>query len=117
MVHYATIARRIAGQAATVAVDDNDIVKTGQALATLDPRDNETALASSEAAVASDRAQLDQISATVSRQPSIIAVQQAPVASARANLTFVHADVHRYSNLPTTWAATVQAPQPAESTV
>src|SRR6266436_6026624 len=45
MVHYATIAPRISGQVATVAVDDNDIVKTGQVLATLDPRDNETALA------------------------------------------------------------------------
>src|SRR6266436_6000893 len=92
MVHYATIAPRISGQVATVAVDDNDIVKTGQVLATLDPRDNETALASAEAAVARDRAQLDQISATVSRQPSIIAEQQAAVASARANLAFAQAD-------------------------
>jgi membrane fusion protein, multidrug efflux system len=46
MVHYATIAPRISGQVVTVPVDDNDVVKTGQVLATLDPRDNETALAS-----------------------------------------------------------------------
>src|SRR5882672_1707647 len=52
MVHYATIAPRISGQVATVPVDDNDVVKTGQVLATLDARDNETALASAEAAVA-----------------------------------------------------------------
>src|SRR5260370_8677460 len=112
MVHYATIARRIAGQAATVAVDDNDIVKTGQALATLDPRDNEPALASSEAAVARDRAQLDQISATVSRQPSIIAEQQAAVAPARANLAFAQAYAHRYGNLARTGACTVRDHQP-----
>ena len=31
MVHYATIAPRISGQIATVPVDDNDVVKTGQA--------------------------------------------------------------------------------------
>ena len=45
-VHYAAIAPRISGQVATVPVDDNDVVKAGQVLATLDPRDNETALAS-----------------------------------------------------------------------
>ena len=38
MVHYATIAPRISGQVATVPVDDNDTVKTGQVLATPDPR-------------------------------------------------------------------------------
>src|SRR6202795_5254122 len=84
MVHYATIAPRISGQVATVPVDDNYVVKTGQVLATLDPRDNETAVAAAEAAVARDRSQLDEIGATVSRQPSIVAEQQAAVASARA---------------------------------
>jgi membrane fusion protein (multidrug efflux system) len=117
MVHYATIAPRISGQVATVAVDDNDIVKTGQVLATLDPRDIETALASAEAAVARDRAQLDQISATVSRQPSIIAEQQAAVASARAKLTFAQADAHRYGNLATTGAGTMREHQQADSTL
>src|ERR1700752_1921098 len=87
-VHYATIAPRISGQIATVPVDDNDVVKTGQVLATLDPGDNETAVASAEAVVARARSQLDEISATISRQPSIIAEQQAAVASARAKLTF-----------------------------
>jgi membrane fusion protein (multidrug efflux system) len=117
MVHYATIAPRISGQVATVAVDDNDIVKTGQVLATLDPRDNETALASAEAAVARDRAQLDQISATVSRQPSIIAEQQAAVASARAKLAFAQADAHRYGNLATTGAGTVREAHAFEITI
>jgi membrane fusion protein (multidrug efflux system) len=72
MVHYATIAPRISGQVAMVPVDDNEVVKTGQVLATLDPRDYETALASAEAAVARDRSVLDEISANLSRQPSII---------------------------------------------
>ena len=91
MVHYATIAPRISGQVATVPVDDNYVVKTGQVLATLDPRDNETAVAAAEAAVARDRSQFDQIDATVSRQPSIIEEQQAAVASARARLAFAQA--------------------------
>jgi len=117
MVHYATVAPRISGQVATVPVDDNDVVKTGQVLATLDPRDNETALASAEAAVARDRSQLDEISATVSRQPSIIAEQQAAVASARAKLAFAQADARRYGNLAVTGAGTTREHQQADSTL
>ena len=117
MVHYATIAPRISGQIASVAVDDNDVVKTGQVLATLDPRDNETALASAAAAVARDRSKLDEISATVSRQPSVIEEQQAAVASARARLAFAQTDARRYGNLATTGAGTMREHQEADSTL
>jgi membrane fusion protein (multidrug efflux system) len=117
MVHYATIAPRISGQVATVPIDDNDVVKTGQVLATLDPRDNETALASTEAAVARDRSQFDEISANVSRQPSIIEEQQAAVASARAGLAFAQADARRFGNLAVTGAGTTREHQQADATL
>jgi membrane fusion protein, multidrug efflux system len=117
MVHYATIAPRISGQVATVPVDDNEIVKAGQVLATLDPRDNETALASAEAAVVRDRSQLDETSATVSRQPAIIQEQQAAVASARAKLTFAQDNARRYSNLAVTGAGSMQEHQQTDSTL
>jgi membrane fusion protein (multidrug efflux system) len=117
MVHYATIAPRISGQVATVPVDDNYVVKTGQVLATLDPRDNETAVAAAEAAVARDRSQFDQIDATVSRQPSIVKEQQAAVASARAKLAFAQSDARRYGNLATTGAGTMREHQEADSTL
>jgi membrane fusion protein (multidrug efflux system) len=117
MVHYATIAPRISGQVATVPVDDNDSVKTGQVLATLDPRDNETAVASAEAAVARDRSRVDQISGTVSRQPSIIEEQEAAVASARAKLAFAQADARRFGNLAVTGAGTMQEHQQADTTL
>jgi len=117
MVHYASIAPRISGQIATVPVDDNDVVKAGQVLATLDPRDNETALASAEAAVARDRSRLDEISTTVSRQPSIIEEQQAAVASARAKLAFAQEDARRYGNLAATGAGTAQEHQQADTTL
>jgi membrane fusion protein, multidrug efflux system len=117
MVHYATIAPRVSGQVATVPIDDNDVVKSGQVLATLDPRDQETALASAEAAVARDRSQLDEISATVSRQPSIIEEQQAAVASARARLAFAQANARRYGNLAATGAGSTQEHQQADTTL
>jgi membrane fusion protein (multidrug efflux system) len=116
-VHYATIAPRISGQVATVPVDDNYTVKTGQVLATLDPRDNQTALTSAEAAVARDRSQLDETSATVSRQPSIIEEQQAAVASARARLAFAQDNSRRYGNLARTGAGTMQEHQQADTTL
>jgi membrane fusion protein (multidrug efflux system) len=116
-VHYAAIAPRISGQVATVPVDDNDVVKAGQVFATLDPRDNETALATAEAAVARDRSQLDEISATTSRQPLIIEEQQAAVTSARAALAFAQANARRYGNLATTGAGTMQEHQQADTTL
>jgi membrane fusion protein, multidrug efflux system len=116
-VHYAAIAPRISGQIATVPVDDNDVVKTGQVLATLDPRDNEIALAAADAAVTRDRSQLDEISATASRQPSIIEEQQATVASARARLAFAQANARRYGNLAATGAGTIQEHQQADTTL
>ncbi len=115
MVHYATIAPRISGQIVTTPVDDNDVVKAGQVLATLDPRDNETALASAEAAVARDKSQLDETSATVSRQPSLIEEQTAAVASARARLAFAQDDARRYGSLAATGAGTMQEHQQADA--
>jgi membrane fusion protein (multidrug efflux system) len=117
MVHYATISPRISGQVAAVPVDDNYVVKTGQVLATLDPRDNETAVAAAEAAVTRDRSQFDEIGATVARQPSIVAEQQAAVTSARAKLAFAQADARRYGNLATTGAGTMREHQEADSTL
>jgi membrane fusion protein, multidrug efflux system len=117
MVHYTTIAPRISGQVATVPVDDNEPVKAGQVLATLDPHDTEAALASAEAAVARDRSQVDETSATVSRQPSIIKEQEATVASARARLIFAQDNARRYGNLAVTGAGTMQEHQQADSTL
>jgi membrane fusion protein (multidrug efflux system) len=115
MVHYATIAPRISGQIATVAVDDNDAVKAGQVLATLDPRDNQTAVASAEAALARDSAQFSEMSAAVARQPSLIEEQQSAVVSAQARLAFAQANARRYGNLAATGAGTLQEHQQADT--
>jgi membrane fusion protein, multidrug efflux system len=115
MVHYATIAPRISGQVVTVPVDDNDTVRAGQVLATLDPRDNQTGVASAEAALARDMAQLGEVSANVARQPSIIEEQRSAVASARATLAFAQANARRYGNLAVTGAGTIQEHQQADT--
>jgi membrane fusion protein, multidrug efflux system len=116
-VHYAMIAPRISGQVATVLVDDNQVVKTGQMLVTLDPRDNETAIAAAQATLARDRATFDEVSANVIRQISIIEEQKAAVASAAASLQLAHDDARRYGNLATTGAGTVRQHQEADTTL
>jgi membrane fusion protein, multidrug efflux system len=113
--HYATIAPRISGQVASVSVDDNDTVRAGEVLAMLDPRDNQTAVASAEAALGRDTAQLGEISATVARQPSIIEEQRSAVASSQAKLAFAQANARRYDNLALTGAGSTQEHQQADA--
>ena len=116
-VHYATISPRVAGQVTTVQVTDNQIVKSGQILVTLDPRDYETAVAMAQAAIDRDTAQIGDVSANQARQPSLITEQQANVASAQARLGFSQTDQRRYTNLAATGAGTTQQHQQADTTV
>ncbi len=116
-VHYATIAPRVSGQVASVPVDDNQPVRAGQVLATLDPRDYQTAVDSAEAALARDTAQVGGMTANVARQPAVIDEQQANVASAEARLAFSEADARRFTNLAATGAGTVQQRQQADTSL
>jgi membrane fusion protein, multidrug efflux system len=117
MVHYASIAPRISGQVSSVQVDDNQVVKAGQVLVTLDPRDYQQALASAEAALARDSAQLADVSATLARQPALISQEEANVASAKARIAFTEPDARRYNFLAATNAGTIQQREQADSTL
>jgi membrane fusion protein, multidrug efflux system len=116
-VHYASIAPRISGQVSSVPVDDNDSVKAGQVLVTLDPRDYQTAVASAQAALARDIAQHADVADTLARQPAIISEQEAQVALAQARLAFTEPDARRYNFLAATNAGTIQQKQQADSTL
>jgi membrane fusion protein, multidrug efflux system len=117
MVHYASIAPRISGQVTDVPVDDNQVVKVGRLVVALDPRDYETAVASAEAIVAKDAAQLAEAADNVMRQPAIIEQQAANVVAARARLTIAQPDAQRFRNLAATGAGTMQQHQQADSTL
>ena len=113
--HIALIAPRISGQVASVEVDDNQQVKAGQVLVTLDPRDYETAVAAAQAAVERDKAQYADASATLARQPPIIEEQEGNAAAARARLAFAEHDARRFGNLAQTGAGTIQQQQQADT--
>jgi membrane fusion protein (multidrug efflux system) len=116
-VHYATIAPRISGQIAVVAAEDNQSVRAGQILATIDDRDFRTALAMAEAQLDRDHAQVDDASTTIDRQSAIIDEAKAQVESAAAQLAFARADQRRYRNLAGTGAGTLQDRQQADKTL
>ena len=115
--HYANVAPRVAGQIASVSVDDNQPVRAGQLLATIDPRDFQTALDQAQATRASDVARVHQANAQIQRQPSLIRQADAQVQSARAKLALARADQDRFANLAETGAGTVQQHQQAEATL
>jgi membrane fusion protein, multidrug efflux system len=115
--HYTTVAPRVAGQVQSVLVNDNQPVHAGQLLATLDPRDYQTAVLSAEAALQSDEARRDQAAAEVARQPAVIRQAEDQVASARARLALSSADAARYTNLALSGAGTVQQHQQADTTL
>jgi membrane fusion protein, multidrug efflux system len=115
--HFALIAPRVSGQVVGVEVDDNQQVKAGQVLVTLDPRDYETAVATEQAAVERDKAQYADATATLARQPPIIEEQEGNVAAVQARLAFAERDARRFGNLALTGAGTVQQEQEADTSL
>jgi membrane fusion protein (multidrug efflux system) len=115
--HYATVAPRVSGQVASVDVDDNQPVSAGQLLATIDDRDFRAALATVEATLERDMAQLAEANASISRQPAVVDQSQTQNPSAAAQLAFAQANQKRYRNLAATGAGTFQERQQADQQV
>ncbi|WP_375382365.1 HlyD family secretion protein [uncultured Sphingomonas sp.] len=115
--HYAMVAPRVAGQIASVPVDDNQPVRAGQLLATIDPRDYQSSLDQARATREADRARVHQADAQIARQPSTIRQASAQVASAQARLSLASADQARYADLADTGAGTFQQHQQADASL
>jgi membrane fusion protein (multidrug efflux system) len=122
--HLIQVSSRIAGQVLKVDVEENQVVKAGDAIAELDPRDYQVAVENAEAALASAQANaaaanvnvpittvntgsnLTSADANVSgSQASVEQAEQqlqaahASVAQAKANNTKAQADLERYKPL------------------
>lgn len=114
-VHYAMVAPRVSGQIDTLPVRDNQLVRAGQLLATLDPRDYRTRVQQAEANREASRARVLQATAQIDRQPSVIRQATAQVASAEARLALARADQQRFAALAATGAGTFQQHQQADT--
>ncbi|GJG95068.1 HlyD family secretion protein [Cupriavidus pauculus] len=109
------VAPRIAGQIAQVLVEDNQIVKQGQLLATIDDRDFVVAVASATADVNNARADLLRLKAAQQQQVSVIRQGDAAISADNASITFAEADARRYANLAVDGSGTVQERQQSQS--
>jgi membrane fusion protein (multidrug efflux system) len=109
------VAPKIAGNIAQVLVDDNQPVKKGDLLATIDDRDFVVAVASARADVENAQADVQRLQASIVQQTSIIAQATAAIAGDNASVTFAQSNSRRYANLSLDGSGTVQEQQQADS--
>jgi membrane fusion protein (multidrug efflux system) len=109
------IAPRVSGYIDKVLVEDNQQVKAGTVLATIDDRDLKTALAEAEAARKTAEAAIANIDAQLKHQQSVIDQAQAQQISAKAALVYADQQRNRFGELAKSGAGTVQMAQQTSS--
>ena len=96
-------------------VGDNQPVKAGTILATIDSRDAEIALKEAEADLLKAGAQLDGYKAAVIQQLASVDSAKADVVNAEAGLDFAKQEAKRYKDLMASGAGTTQRAQQTDS--
>src|SRR3984893_18849939 len=82
--HSVLISPKVSGYSSEVPVDDNDMVKVGQVLARIDPRDYQTALDQARANVAAAQAGIDTLNQQIAQQHLVIEQDRQQVVSDQA---------------------------------
>ncbi len=112
-----TIAPKISGYIGAVLVSDNQPVKAGQTLATIDDRDYRVALDQAKAGVAAAVAEVEGKRASLAAQLSAVAAARAAVEVDKADLTFAEQENARYASLAKTGYGSVQNAERASSRI
>ena len=110
-----TVAPRIAGQLNQVLVTDNQPVRRGQLLATIDDRDYRVALASALAEQHAAQENAEGLRRQIARQDSVIAQAQAATEADAAAMMLSKANAGRYRDLADDGSASRQEQQEADS--
>jgi membrane fusion protein (multidrug efflux system) len=108
-----TLSPHVAGFVSQILVGDNQFVKAGELVITLDDRDYKAALAHAEAVVQNQTAALANLHAKYTLQQSMIEQAQAQLAANQAEAGWARADAARYHALALTTFGTVQNDQKA----
>lgn len=108
-----TLSPHVAGFVSQILVGDNQFVKAGQLVITLDDRDYRAALAHAAAIVQNQTAALANLHAKYDLQQSMIEQAEDDLAANQANAAFARADAARYHALALTTFGTVQADEKA----
>lgn len=96
---YTLVAPKVSGYIRTVNVSDNQAVKAGARLATIDDRDYRVALETAEANLQVSQAKLTSVQAQLDQQQATIAQNDAAVSSSEATLNYAGQNAERYRRL------------------
>jgi membrane fusion protein (multidrug efflux system) len=110
-----TIAPKISGYVTSVLVNDNQPVKQGQLLLTIDERDYKVALAGAQADMQAAQAAIASDTAQIALQQTRIAGAAAMVAGDKARLSFAGSNERRYASLIASGASTQQNSEQANT--
>jgi membrane fusion protein, multidrug efflux system len=102
------VSPRVAGYIDAVLVIDNQVVKAGDPLVRIDPRDYRAQVAQYTAQVDVSKANADNARASISEQEAAIAMSEAQLASAESDARFATAQVTRYEPLARSGAETTE---------
>jgi membrane fusion protein (multidrug efflux system) len=111
------IAPKVSGYIKQVLVSDNQPVKAGDVLATIDDSDFTTALTRARADVAAAQADVVNLRAQIDQQAQAISAAGATIAADKAQQVFAQQDFQRYTDLVHTGYGTVQKVQQAQSSI
>ena len=109
------ISPQVTGTIVTVNVTDNQIVKSGDLLATIDPRNYKAAVDQAEGMVRQSQAALQNLDAQIAAQRAQVEQATQQVTEAEAALKFARDENTRYQDLVQKGAGTVQRAQQASS--
>lgn len=112
---FTTVAPRVSGTIDRVLVEENQPVRKGQLLATIDDRDFAIAVKAAKAQVAGARASVSSLQAHLVRQETAIVQARAAVDADDAALELARSNRTRYGNLAADGSGTVQALQQARA--
>jgi membrane fusion protein (multidrug efflux system) len=101
---YTSVAPKVAGYIGKVTVRDNDVVKAGQLLASIDDRDFQNALSQARADVKSAEAAINNLDAQIELQKSVMGQAEATIDASQASLDFAQSDDARSQRLIATGA-------------
>jgi membrane fusion protein (multidrug efflux system) len=115
--HSVLISPKVSGYISEVPVDDNQVVKAGQVIARIDPRDYQTALDEARANVAAAQASIETLNQQIAQQRLVVEQDRQQIASDQAALVYSQQDYQRYTILAKDGYGTVQRAQQAQADI
>jgi membrane fusion protein, multidrug efflux system len=109
------VSPQVTGNIIAVYVNDDQLVKKGDLLAKIDPRDYQAAVNQAAAQIEQAEATMTNLDARISAQQDQIAQASQQVTEAQAAFTFAQEENARYQDLARTGSGTVQRAQQAAS--